>query len=137
MHAATCDRVVLVFYWTTTDKLEFTVWFSVNRMLGCGENAILRWRRRIAPPLPPSPLCIPTPIVPRVSDGVGKGQGGSWWGKIKCALRCIMNLNIRYRKSELKWLNNSFLYQTFSTEDKRFFCIRNGKPSGQTIFETQ
>ena len=47
MHAASCDRVVLVFYWTTTDKLKFTDWFWVHQMFGCGKNAILR-RRMIA-----------------------------------------------------------------------------------------
>ena len=34
------------FYWTTTDKLEFTDWFQVNRMLGCGEIAIFRPRMK-------------------------------------------------------------------------------------------
>ena len=28
------------FYWTTTDKLEFTDWSQVNRMFICGEIAI-------------------------------------------------------------------------------------------------
>ena len=41
----------IFFYWTTTDKLEFTDWSWVKRIFRCGENAILRWRRMIAPPL--------------------------------------------------------------------------------------
>ena len=36
------ERSVCFFYWTTTDKLEFTDWSQVNRMNGCGENAIFR-----------------------------------------------------------------------------------------------
>ena len=40
------------FYWTTADKLEFTDWYRFRRMFGCGENAILKWRRMIAPPPP-------------------------------------------------------------------------------------
>ena len=30
----------VLFYWNTTDKLEFTHWFQVNRMFVCGETAI-------------------------------------------------------------------------------------------------
>ena len=51
-HAATCDPVVLVFYWTTMGKLEFTDWSRVHQMFRCGENVILRWWRMIAPPSP-------------------------------------------------------------------------------------
>jgi len=35
------------FYWTTTDKLKFTDWSHVNRMLGCGDIMIFRQRMRI------------------------------------------------------------------------------------------
>ena len=39
-------------YWTTMDKLEFTDWSQVNRMNGCGEKAIFRWRKMFVPPPP-------------------------------------------------------------------------------------
>ena len=35
------------FYWTTTDKLEFTDWSEVNQMFGCGWIAIFRQRMMI------------------------------------------------------------------------------------------
>ena len=42
------DRALwFFFYLTTTDKLEFTDWSRVNRIFGCGENGILRWRMMI------------------------------------------------------------------------------------------
>ena len=38
------------FYWTTTDKLEFTDWSEVHRRLGSGEIAIFRLRGLKTPP---------------------------------------------------------------------------------------
>ena len=34
-----CTNFVLVFYWTTMDKLEFTDWSQVNWIFDCGEIA--------------------------------------------------------------------------------------------------
>ena len=39
------------FYWTTTDKLEFTDWSQVNRMFSCGEIVIF-WHRMMFVPTP-------------------------------------------------------------------------------------
>ena len=41
---------VLVFYWTTKDKLEFTFWSGVHKMFSCRENTVLQKRMMIAPP---------------------------------------------------------------------------------------
>ena len=41
------ERALGFFYGTTTDKLKFTDWFQVNRMLDCGEIAIFRQRMMI------------------------------------------------------------------------------------------
>ena len=42
--------LAIVFYWTTTGKLEFTDWSRVHSMFCCGENTILQWKRMIVPP---------------------------------------------------------------------------------------
>ena len=47
------DRAIcFFFYWTTTDKLEFTDWSRVHRIFGCGKNVILWWRMMIVPSPP-------------------------------------------------------------------------------------
>ena len=46
-----CTIFVLVFNWTTMDKLEFTDGSEVQRRFGSGEVAIFRQRMIIAPPL--------------------------------------------------------------------------------------
>ena len=43
------QSALVFFYWTTTAKLEFTDWSRVHSMFRCGENAIFRWGRMIAP----------------------------------------------------------------------------------------
>ena len=48
----------LSFYWSTTDKLEYTDWLKVNQMMGCGDMAIFLQRMIISTTkndLPPSP----------------------------------------------------------------------------------
>ena len=41
------ERSGFFFFWTTTDKLEFTDWSQVKWMLGCGEIEIFRPRMMI------------------------------------------------------------------------------------------
>ena len=54
------------FYWTTTDKLNFRAWSWIHQMFGCGENVILQWKRRIAPPNHHHPTTAITRINPYI-----------------------------------------------------------------------
>ena len=68
---------LVFFYLTTTDKLEFTDWFWVRRMFGCGENAFLKWRRMIAPP---AQIRVNTPIVAKLQ--IFLLVQGFWHGRV-------------------------------------------------------